>query len=109
MDWTTIIGIIASPICAGIGWLAGRRKRKNDFLNDLQASIDLLAQKNSELLKELVAVRSQNADLMNNQEVMKRQIEMLTLENSELKREVASLNERLSGVRTITREGRKYN
>lgn len=105
MDWTTIISIITSPVCAGIGWLAGRQKRENDFLNDLQASIDLLAQKNSELLKELIAVRSQNADLIANQETMKRQIETLTLENSELKQEVASLNERLAGVKTITRKG----
>ena len=89
----------------GIGWLAGRQKRENDFLSDLQASIDLLAQKNSELLKELIAVRSQNADLIANQETMKRQIETLTLENSELKQEVASLNERLAGVKTITRKG----
>ena len=104
MDWTTIISIISSPVCAAIGWLAGSRKRKNDFLVDLQNSIDLLAQKNGELLKELVAVRSQNADLMNNQEIMKRQIETLTLENCELKQEVASLNERLAGVKTITRK-----
>ena len=67
------IGTYIIPmITAAVGWLAGTRKRKNDFLQDLQASIDLLSSENKKLLAditsvnaEIVAVRKENEESEN--------------------------------------------
>lgn len=104
MEWTTVIGYVFSALTGAVGWLVGRRKQANDFLADLQRSIDMLAEKNSKLLEELVVVRLQNIDLMSNQEAMKRKIDALKRENEELRRELGLLNEKLEGVKTITRK-----
>ena len=75
-----------APVLTGIaGWLSGRRKKNNDFLGDLQASIDLLAEKNKTLMEEVVKLREENA---------------------KLRVDVEELNRKLEGVKTITK---KYN
>lgn len=52
METLTFIGTYIIPLfTAAIGWLVGSRKRKNDFLKDLQASIDLLSSENRKLLR----------------------------------------------------------
>jgi hypothetical protein len=50
MEWTVLISIITSCITAVGGWFFGRKKQKNDFLRELQSSIDLLAKENAKLL-----------------------------------------------------------
>lgn len=105
MDWTAIIGYVFSAITGLCGWLVGRRKQANDFLRDLQASVNMLTEENAKLLKELIAVRRENAALMSNQEQMKVEIEALRRENEVLRQEISELNSRLAGVKTITRKG----
>lgn len=104
MDWTTIIGYGFSAITGLVGWLVGKRKQANDFLTDLQGSVNMLAEENAKLLKELIAVRRENATLMMNQEQMKTEIEALRRENEVLRKEISELNERLAGIKTITRK-----
>lgn len=104
MEWTAIIGYVFSAVTGVTGWLVGRRKQQNDFLSDLQGSINMLAEENAKLLKELIAVRRENATLMSNQEQMKIEIEALRKENEALRVEIGELNERLSGIKTITRK-----
>ena len=38
--------VLLPTVTGTIGWLAGRRKQKNDFLAEMQSSIDLLSEKN---------------------------------------------------------------
>ncbi len=64
-------------ITAAAGWLVGKRKRRNDFLKNMQDSIDLLSVENKRLLKDLTAV--------NNEVVARRK------ENGELKYSVHQL------------------
>lgn len=104
MDWTAVIGYVFSAVTGVAGWLVGRRKQANDFLSDLQGSINMLTEENAKLLKELIAVRRENATLMTNQEEMKIEIEALRKENEALRQEIGELNNRLAGVRTITRK-----
>ena len=60
METLTFIGTYILPLfTAAIGWLVGSRKRKNDFLKDLQASIDLLSSENRKLLADITAVNSE--------------------------------------------------
>lgn len=96
---------IATPILTAIiGWLGGRRKQNNDFLKDLQESVDMLADRNKQLLNELIEVRGENAKLLTNQAEMKVEIEQLRRENAELHNEIAQLKDTLSNVKTITRK-----
>jgi hypothetical protein len=60
MDFWTIIETIGMPVISGIvGWLAGTRKRRNDFLKDMQASIDLLATENRKLMADNLELRKE--------------------------------------------------
>lgn len=80
---TTILGYVLAPITGAVGWLAASRKRRNDFLNDLQSSINLLAAENKRLITEVVELRR---------------------ENVQLRVEVEELNRKLENVRTITKK-----
>lgn len=96
METLTFIGAYIIPLfTAAIGWLVGSSKRKNDFLKDLQASINLLSAENKRLLEEItnanveiVAVRKENEEL-------KASVDRLCTENSQLKDEVRQLREQL--------------
>jgi len=87
--WITILGYLLAPVTGVVSWIAASRKRKNDFLTDLQASIDLLSAKNKELINEVVNLRGE--------------VVQLKSENTALRREIEELNERLSNVKTITK------
>jgi uncharacterized coiled-coil DUF342 family protein len=88
-DFITILGYLLTPISAVVAWFAGRRKSNNDFLQELQASIDLLSTKNKELINEVVNLRSE--------------IVHLKSENAALRKEVEELNAKLDNVKTITK------
>ena len=59
-EWiTTFIG----PVCGFIGWLAGRRMRRNETIKALQTTIDMLVDKNRELYDEIIRLRKENDEL----------------------------------------------
>jgi regulator of replication initiation timing len=72
-----IINILTPILGVVVGWFVGRRKQKNDFLNELQASIDLLAAKNKELMREVVAVGGENLSLRIESEILNRTLEVV--------------------------------
>ena len=81
------------PAAAGaIGWLAGRRKQKNDFLAELQSSVNMLSEKNKQQMEELIQLREEN--LMIRSELAK-----LREENRALRSEIETLNKNLVNVR----------
>ena len=86
---STILPYIVSIATFVAGLFTGRRKRNNDFLADLQKSIDLLSAKNKELVDEVVTLRG---------EIVK-----LKSENAALRNEVEELNDKLSNIKTITK------
>lgn len=54
METLAFIGTYIIPLfTAVVGWIVGSRKRRNDFLKDLQASINLLSAENKRLLEEI--------------------------------------------------------
>lgn len=104
IDWNAI-GTYLLPILSAVaGWLSGRKKTKNDFLKDLQSSIDLLSEKNTALMKEVIGLRQENAQLLAKQTKLEIRINVLTEQNHSLKVEVERLNEQLANVKTITRK-----
>ena len=102
IDWNAI-GTYLLPIITGLaGWFTGTKKRNNDFLTELQSSVDLLAKKNAEILLELVGIRSENANL-------KVEVASLRAENAELKTEIEQMSAKLEGVKTITKTVKSEN
>jgi predicted nucleic acid-binding Zn-ribbon protein len=84
-----VINVLITIVAGVTGWLVGRRKQRNDFLSDLQKSIDLLSAKNKELVDEVVTLRGE--------------VIQLKSENKALRKEIEELNEKLSNVKTITK------
>lgn len=96
MEWIiAILGITIAPLSSYISWILARRKRNNDFLADLQASIDLLTENYKKALNELTLLRAENIDLKSTQQEMLAQIKELKIENSELKEIINDLNIKL--------------
>ena len=103
MDWIALIGLMIAPITAFAGWLAGRRKRSNDFLNQMQESINKLVAENTKLLDDIVTVKKQNVELLIQNEIMKQKLATLEEQNVQFKEEITVLNNKLQNVKTITR------
>ena len=80
----TILGYVLIPISNLVTWIVSRKKQRNDFLKDMQASIDLLASENKKLMSEIVGLRK---------------------ENILLKTKLEELNRKLDKMKTITKVG----
>ena len=88
----TFIGTFVLPaVTAVAGWIAGSRKRRNDFLKDLQASIDLLSSENRRLLSDITAVNAEIVAVRRENEELKASVDRLCTENAQLKDEVRQL------------------
>ena len=97
VDW-------ARPVITGIaGWWTGRRKQKNDFLSDLQSSIDLLSARNAELIKQVTELNATVIGLKAENSTLKAEIKAVREENQQMSDEITRLREKLDGVKTITR------
>lgn len=109
---------IAMPIVTGVyGFFAGRRKKDNDFLGELQKSIDLLSAKNTEQIDEIIKLRSQivtlreenlelskrQESLIHENESLKEEINKLRDENAKQSERIEQLQKQLEGVKTITK------
>lgn len=84
---TTVV-TIATNICT---YFVTRRKKKNDFIENLQSSIDLLSERYTKTLNELVTVRETNLQLTT-------KVNELIIENKQLKNEIASLSDRINSA-----------
>jgi len=85
---TEVVNVALPAVAGAVGWLAGRRKQKNDFLAELQSSVNMLSEKNKQLVEEVVQLREEN--LMIRGEVIK-----LREENRALRSEIETLNKNL--------------
>lgn len=100
METLAFIGTYIIPLfTAAVGWLVGSRKRKNDFLKDLQASIDLLSSENQKLLADITAVNSEIVAVRKENAELKASVDRLCTENSQLKVEVRQLREQVAKAR----------
>ena len=87
---TVILPFVVSIGTFIIGLFTGKRKRNNDFLSELQTSIDLLSAKNKNLVREVINLHDE--------------VVQLRSENAVLRKEVEELNGKLSNIKTITRK-----
>ena len=63
MDLFNWISLGIAPISSVITWFAARRSRNNSTLKDLQATIDMLVDKNTELYNKIVEQAAEMAEL----------------------------------------------
>lgn len=83
--WLTFTLPIISSV---VSWFVSRRVRNNNTLQQLQSSIDLLAEKNSELYTLVVNQNTQIVKLKKENEELKLQVEESIKRISELKNEL---------------------
>ena len=95
---STLISYAAPAVTAAAGWLAGKRKRRNDFLKNMQDSIDLLSVENKRLLKDLTAVNNEVVALRKENGELKYSVDQLCKENVQLKDEVRNLKNRITNA-----------
>ena len=97
---TTTISIISDclvpMITAAAGWLAGKRKRRNDFLKNMQESIDILSMENKRLIEDLTTVNREVVALRRENGELKYSVDQLCKENVQLKTEVQDLRKQLT-------------
>ncbi|MBR5936614.1 MAG: hypothetical protein IKZ89_10765 [Bacteroidaceae bacterium] len=91
-----ITDCLVPSITAAAGWLAGKRKRRNDFLKNMQDSIDILSKENKRLLEDLTAVNREVVALRKENGELKYSVDQLCKENSQLKDEVRDLRKRIT-------------
>ena len=100
METLTFIGTYIIPLfTAAIDWIVGSRKRKNDFLKNLQAFIDLLSSENRKLIADITKVNSEIVAVRKENEELKASVDRLCTENSQLKDEVRQLREQVAKAR----------
>ena len=63
MDLFNWISLGLAPISSVITWFAARRSRNNSTLKDLQATIDMLVDKNTELYNKIVEQAAEMAEM----------------------------------------------
>ena len=94
---TTIIAECLVPmITAAAGWLAGKRKRRNDALKSMQDSIDILSTENKRLIEDLTTVNREVVALRKENGELKYSVDQLCKENVQLKEEVRNLRTRIT-------------
>ena len=94
---TTIVTECMVPIItAAAGWLAGKRKRRNDALKSMQDSIDILSTENKRLIEDLTTVNREVVALRRENGELKTSVDQLCKENVQLKTEVQDLRKQLT-------------
>ena len=82
-EWiTTFLG----PVCGLVGWMAGRRIRRNETIKALQTTIDMLVEKNKELYDEIMRLRKENDNLRDDAVKRDNKIASLEIQIEQLKK-----------------------
>ena len=95
---STLISYAAPAVTAAAGWLAGKRKRRNDFLKNMQDSIDSLSMENKRLIEDLTNVNREVVALRRENGELKYSVDQLCKENVQLKDEVRNLKNRITNA-----------
>ena len=93
---TIITECVVPIITAAAGWLAGKRKRRNDALKSMQDSIDIRSLENKRLIEDLTTVNREVVALRRENGELKTSVDQLCKENVQLKTEVQDLRKQLT-------------
>ena len=95
---TIITDCLVPIVTAAAGWLAGKRKRRNDFLKNMQDSIDILSMENKRLIEDLTNVNREVVALRKENGELKYSVDQLCKENVQLKTEVQDLRKQITNA-----------
>ena len=95
---TIITDCLVPIVTAAAGWLAGKRKRRNDFLKNMQESIDILSMENKRLIEDLTTVNREVVALRRENGELKTSVDQLCKENAQLKTEVQDLRKQITNA-----------
>ena len=87
-SWITLLGFLLAPVSGVVSYLAGLRKSKNDFLHEMQKSINLLTSENTKLVERVVELNTQMIALRKENELLKSKIEKMSQKLEYLKKDV---------------------
>ena len=93
---TIITDCLIPTITAAVGWLAGKRKRRNDALKSMQDSIDSLSLENKRLIEDLTTVNREVVAHRRENGELKTSVDQLCKENAQLKTEVKDLRKQMT-------------
>ena len=95
---TIVTDCLVPTITAAVGWLAGKRKRRNDALKSMQDSIDILSMENKRLIEDLTTVNREVVALRKENGELKYSVDQLCKENAQLKTEVQDLRKQITNT-----------
>ena len=78
MDLFNWISLGIAPISSVITWFAARRSRNNSTLKDLQTTIDMLVDKNTELYNKIVEQAAEMSEMKVELIALRKQIKPTT-------------------------------
>jgi uncharacterized protein YlxW (UPF0749 family) len=115
MEITDVITTILIPAVAGVaGWFAKKKKdafesrrASNDFISEMQTSINMLIGKNNELIQDVVSLRQENAEQRRQISDLVQEVAGLRKENAELRKQIEDLSHKLENIKTITRRAKQ--
>lgn len=61
--WDILQTVVVPAVTWLAGWLTGGKRRRNDFLKEMQSSIDLLTRENARLVSENMELRREMLEL----------------------------------------------
>lgn len=97
IDWTQIIGYLTAPVAAAVAWVFARRQRRNDAVRSMQATIDLLAEKNAALHALVEQMRTEHAEELAR---LSDQLRQVSEENEGLKRGQEEMIEKINRLQS---------
>lgn len=104
IDWTQIIGYLTAPFAAAVAWVFARRQRRNDAVKSMQATIDLLAEKNAALHALVEQMRTEHAEELAR---LSDQLRQVSEENEGLKRGQEEMIEKINRLQAELEKERK--
>lgn len=104
IDWTQIIGYLTAPFAAAVAWVFGRRQRRNDAVRSMQATIDLLAEKNAALHALIEQMRTEHAE---ESARLSDQLRQVSEENEGLKRGQEEMIKKINRLQAELEKERK--
>jgi len=88
IQFLDVINVLTTGVAGVVGWVVGRKKQKNDFLGELQQSINMLAEENKQQMSEIIKLR--------------KEVIVLREENYKFSEIVKKMNLKLENVKTVT-------
>ncbi|MHC1780055.1 MAG: hypothetical protein AB9922_07435 [Bacteroidales bacterium] len=102
MNIQDILTYVLPLVSAAISWVVSRfvekRKRNNDFIAELQTTINNIGENYTNTLNKFVDLQKQNATLLQSQHKLELRVKELLADNDKLRNELKSIKESLSSI-----------